>query len=144
MARPAATTKASKMTQSIEIVRAVYGDANLDNNEVRKTCIERFKKQLRMQATTASTYLALCQKAIITEQEPEVALRVEAAKKAGREARVFSTFRTGRGDNKHVVTLVGTFLTKEKAIEVNQLLRLPKGNVMKGVITEGQKVVVGA
>lgn len=139
-----AKAKTSKMTQAIAIVRAVYGDANLDNNEVRKTCLERFKKELKMQATTASTYLAHCQKAIINAQQDEVAVKVEKAEKAGKEPQVFSTYRTGRGDKSDVVTLVGTFLTRKAAKEANELLRLPKGNIMKGVVSEGQKVAVGA
>lgn len=135
-------TKTSKMTKAIAIVRAVYGDANLDNNEVRKTCLDRFKKELKMQATTASTYLAHCQKAIITEQQEAAMAKVEKAQAAGKEPQVFSTFRTGRGDKSNIATLTGVFLTRKAAKEANELLRLPKANITKGVVSEGQQVAV--
>lgn len=132
------TTKTSKMNKAQEIFRSVYGDANLDNNEVRKTCIERFQKELKMQSTTASTYLAHVQKAVIQEEQDA------AVEKAGKDKPVWSTFRTGRGDKAEIATLAGAFLTEKKAQEINSLLRLPEDNVVKGFIEIGQKVAVGA
>ena len=135
-----ANTKTSKMTKAQAIFREVYGDSTLDNNQVRKTCIERFQKELKMQPTTSSTYLAHVQKAIIQEQQEAAQAKFDKAVEAKKEPQVFSTFRTGRGDKAEVATLAGTFLTRKAAKEANELLRLPKANIVKGIIEIGQKV----
>ncbi|MFY0656398.1 MAG: hypothetical protein JXR12_06580 [Neptunomonas phycophila] len=130
----------SKMNKAIAIFRLVYGDSSLDNNQVRKTCIERFQKELKMQPATASTYLAHVQKAVITAEQEGAMAKVEKALGNNKEPQVWTTYRTGRGDKSDVATLAGVFMSKKAAKEANELLRLPTGNIKKGVIEIGQTV----
>ncbi len=132
------TTKSSKMSKALEILLAVYGDSTVDNKEVRKICIQRFVKELKMEKTTASTYLAHVQAHVMNEQREEALKKAEAGKP------VFSTYRTGRGNKADIASLAGVFLTKKRATEVNTLLRLPKANIFKGVVNKGDKVAVAA
>ena len=128
------TAKSSKMTKAMAILMSVYGDSSIDSTEVRQTCIARFRKDLNMQKTTASTYLAHVQRAVITQEQDS------ALEKAGKDKPVYSTYRTGRGDKSAVATLAGAFLTRKKAVEINTLLRLPKTNIVKGVVSVGQVI----